>query len=78
MKEKIDVEWQEADAVARSVAILMADEARQGQLIFSWGGKYMEVEGSKLLPAAADFVGENNEDKVIEKLHATGSKVGYS
>ncbi|KAK3716878.1 hypothetical protein LTR37_006228 [Vermiconidia calcicola] len=70
-----DVQWQGPDAVARSVAILMADQARQGQLIFSVGGRFMEIEESKLLPVAASIVGENNEDKVIEKMQ-TISKIG--
>ena len=72
-----DVEWQGPDVVARSVAILMADESRQGQLIYSWGGKFMEVENAKFLPAAADIVGSENEDKVIEQLHKMREDVGY-
>ncbi|KAK3717203.1 hypothetical protein LTR37_005912 [Vermiconidia calcicola] len=70
-----DVQWQGPDAVARSVAILMADQARQGQLIFSMGGRFIEIEESKLLPVAASIVGENNEDKVIEKMQ-TISNIG--
>lgn len=75
-----DVDWQGPDVVARSVALLMADPKRQGQLIYSWGGKFKEVEESTLLPPVVEFVGENDEDKVIAKLHKTlqGQKVGYS
>ena len=77
---KLDAEWQGPDVVARSVAILMADTNRQGQLIYSIGGKFTEIEDSMLLPPVVDFIGENNEDLVIEKLHkmAEGQKVGYT
>lgn len=75
--DKLDVKWQGPDVVARSVAILMADDNRQGQLIYSWEGRFLEIEESKLLPAAASIVGEANEDKVIEKLHTLGENVGY-
>lgn len=54
-------------AVARSVAILMADGQRNGQLIYSVEGKYSEIEGL-LLKTAADIVGEMNEDLVMAKL----------
>lgn len=72
-----EITWQGPDAAARSVAILMADESRQGQLIYSWGGKFMEVEESKLLPLAVEIVGEYNEDIAIKKLHEMASKIGY-
>ena len=42
---------QPASAVAPSVALLMADEKRNGQLIFSEKGKYWEVEEGILKPA---------------------------
>lgn len=48
----MDCEWQGPEAVARSVAILMADEGRQGQLIYSVGGRFHEIEESKFLPVA--------------------------
>ena len=76
--DKMEVEWQSADVVARNVALLMADGSRQGQLIYSWKGRYWEIEESKFLPTAADIVGQNNEDIVIEKLHKVGSQVGYT
>ncbi len=56
----------------------MADEERQGQLIYSIGGRYYEIDEGVLLPAAKGVVGENDEDKVIAKLHEMRSKVGYS
>lgn len=58
---------QPASVVARSVAILMADAQRSGQLIYSVDGKYSEAEGT-LLQAAKDIVGEANEDLVMAKL----------
>jgi NAD(P)-dependent dehydrogenase (short-subunit alcohol dehydrogenase family) len=71
-------EWQGAEVVARNVAFLMADESRQGQLIYSVGGRYMEIEEARLLVAAREVVGENDEDRVIAKLHQMRSDVGYS
>ena len=71
-------EWQGAEVVARNVALLMADESRQGQLHYSVGGRYMEIEESKFLPAAKEVVGENDEDAVIEKLHKLRGDLGYS
>jgi hypothetical protein len=37
----------------------------------------MEIEESKLLPVAEEIVGDLNEDRSIEKLHAMASKIGY-
>lgn len=53
--------------VARSVAVLMADAQRDGQLIYSVQGKYIEAEGT-LLKAAEEIVGDANEDLVFAKL----------
>lgn len=54
-------------AVARSVAILMADRQRNGQLIYSVQGRYSEIE-STMLKMAADIVGDPDEDLVMAKL----------
>lgn len=72
-----DIVWQGPESAARSVAILMADKSRQGHFIYSWGGRFMEIEESKLLPVAEEIVGDLNEDRSIEKLHAMASKIGY-
>ena len=71
-------EWQKADVVARNVALLMADDSRQGQLHYSVGGRYYEVEETMLLPAGKGIVGENDEDKVIAQLHKLRGEIGYS
>ena len=56
----------------------MADESRQGQLIYSWGGRFMEIEESMLLPVGRQIVGQKGDDQVIADLHAQNSKVGYT
>lgn len=63
--------------VARSVAILMADGKRNGQLIYSVAGSYSEAE-DVLLKAAAHIVGDANEDLVMEKLSRAMSGFGVS
>ena len=77
LRERLqNVEWQGPDVVARSVAILMADESRQGQLIYSWGGRFKEIEETKLLPVAAEILAES-DDNVIKQIHEVQEKVGY-
>lgn len=68
---------QPASVVARSVAILMADRQRSGQLIYSVNGKYSEAEGI-LLQAAKDIVGDANEDLVMAKLLVAMSGFGVT
>lgn len=55
---------QAPEVAARSAAVLMADGARQGQLVYSAGGRMWEIEESRLLPTAAEIVGVDDEDKV--------------
>lgn len=64
------------EVVARSVALLMADEARQGQLIYSWQGRYREVETSILLKAGAEIVGDEGDDVAVGKLRDAVSVAG--
>lgn len=75
--DKLEAEWQSPEQVARSVAILMADEKRQGQLIYSWAGRYMELEEGILLPAVRPIVGLQDEDLAIAKLHRLASNIGF-
>lgn len=70
------VKTQPPEAVARSVAILMADPARHGQLIYSVQGRYSEIEDSILRPAAVRIVGEVDEDLVCAKLQAAAAGFG--
>lgn len=72
------VETQEADVVGRSVAILMADPSRHGQLIYSVGGRYSEIEHAVLAKAAEQIVGPESEDVAMRKLIEAGafSKLG--
>lgn len=47
---------QPAEAAARSALLLMADESRQGQMIYSAKGEFIEVEEGRLLPVVAEIV----------------------
>lgn len=47
---------QTADVVARSAALLMADNTRHGQAIYSVGGKYLEVE-ERMIAANLEILG---------------------
>lgn len=64
------VPTQTPDVVARSVALLMADGGRHGQLIYSVQGKFSEIEESVFLPAVEGIVGGLSEDAVVERLMA--------
>ncbi|KAK7178890.1 hypothetical protein DPSP01_014199 [Paraphaeosphaeria sporulosa] len=64
--------------VARSVALLMADEMRHGQLIYSVQGKFSEIEESVLLPAAKTIVGDISEDLVLTKVQAAAANLGLT
>lgn len=55
---------QQPDVVARSTAVLMADERRQGQVVYSAGGRLYEIEESRLLPMMTEIVGIYSEDPV--------------
>lgn len=62
---------QEPEDVARVVALLMADDDRQGQLIYSVKAKHYEVEHSILLPAAKEIIGDEDwgsEDAIIREV----------
>lgn len=54
--EAAGVETQMPDVVARQVAVLMADESRQGTFVYSSGGRNYEIEQEVLLPAAMEIV----------------------
>ncbi len=71
------VPTQGPEVVARSVAVLMSDKDRAGQLIYSVEGKYFEIEET-LLEAAKRIVGDNNEDLVMARLLEAMSNYGIS
>jgi NAD(P)-dependent dehydrogenase (short-subunit alcohol dehydrogenase family) len=55
--------------VARKVALLMADDKRNGQLIYSHDGRFKEIEESILLRAVDDILdGEVGDDVVVERM----------
>lgn len=67
---------QSADVVAKSVALLMADEARHGQLIYSRSGEYWEIEENKLLRLVPEIVGEMNADESLDKILDVQHSIG--
>ncbi|KAJ5211578.1 uncharacterized protein N7498_003224 [Penicillium cinerascens] len=59
------------EVVARSVALLLADDKRHGDVIYSWNGHYREVNNAEggLLSMAAKLLGNaENEESVMQKL----------
>lgn len=59
---------QPAEAAARSALLLMADESRQGQMIYSARSEFYEIEESILLSVAAEIVGRGPmlDDVIVE------------
>ncbi|CAG8898755.1 unnamed protein product [Penicillium egyptiacum] len=69
--EGLGVGVQGPEAVARSVALLFSDQQRHGEVIYSWEGKYREVnkaEGGFLAAADGILVNSANEEHVVRKL----------
>lgn len=56
------------EVVAKAAAVCMADESRQGQLIYTKGGAHRDVEESILMEAAKDIIGRGLEgdDATVE------------
>ncbi|KAK0265055.1 hypothetical protein LTR29_003443 [Friedmanniomyces endolithicus] len=67
---------QSPDVVARSVALLMADESYQGKLIYSNEGKYWEIEDA-MLKTVVDIMGAN-DDAVMDKVMKMAAQHGPS
>ncbi|KAK1967705.1 short chain dehydrogenase [Colletotrichum sublineola] len=68
--EKLGVEIQSAEAVARCAALLMADHSRNGHVIHVQLGKYKEIDESVLLPAFESIKGPDypSEDEVLRRI----------
>lgn len=69
--EALGVGVQSPEAVARSAALLFSDQQRHGDVIYSWDGKYLEVnkaEGGLLAAADGILVNSANEESVVRKL----------
>ena len=67
------VDYQSPEDVAKSVAVLMADSARQGQAIYSREGKYWEVD-QRLMEVAHEFLGKDDEDAAMGKMYEVAAK----
>lgn len=61
---------QAPEIVARSIALLMVDTSRHGQLIYSANGRYKEVEESMLnhVVGMLDTDGPGSEEEVYQKV----------
>jgi NAD(P)-dependent dehydrogenase (short-subunit alcohol dehydrogenase family) len=67
---------QEPEAVARSVVLLFADQERYGEVIYSWDGKFREINKAKggLLDCARNVLGDLvTEDEVMSRLRAAAA-----
>ncbi|KAI1932220.1 hypothetical protein LOZ58_003375 [Ophidiomyces ophidiicola] len=74
--ESVGFKVQSADVVARCAALVMADESRHGQLIYSINGECSEIEKAML---AANLkiigaVGDVSEESDVKKLAALKEK----
>ncbi|CAI7616038.1 unnamed protein product [Penicillium glandicola] len=69
--EGLGVGVQGPEVVARSVALLFSDQQRHGDIIYSWDGKYLEVnqsEGGLLAATEGILVNSASEETVVRKL----------
>lgn len=67
--ESVGAKAQPPSVVARSAAMLMTDESRNGQAIYSAESKLYEIEQAVLQPAAATIVADRmSEDEVFKLL----------
>lgn len=68
--ESLGVRVQEPEVGARSVALLFGDQKRYSEVIYSWDGKFLEVnkaDGGLLQGADKILVNAANEDRVMVK-----------
>jgi len=75
MFDHTGVESQGPEVVAKNVALFMADRERNGQLVYSVGGRYYEVEEQILIPAGLEIVGgpEKSDEEVVKKMYRSGA-----
>ncbi|CAI7641896.1 unnamed protein product [Penicillium palitans] len=69
--EDLGVAVQGPEVVANSVALLFSDQQRHQDVIYSWDGKYLEVNNAKdgLLAATNGILGNSaNEESVMRKM----------
>lgn len=66
---------QTAEQVAPTAVLLMAQEGRKGHLIYSEAGRYWEVDGAVLLPAA-ESVGVQGKQSMNETMAKVAELVG--
>ncbi|KAJ5115236.1 hypothetical protein NUU61_000995 [Penicillium alfredii] len=77
--ESLGVTAQPAEAVARSVLFLFVDRARHGDVIYSWEGKYREVNNSGdgfLAHAASILPNSKNEEGIVTKIREMARSQG--
>lgn len=81
--EGLGVGLQGPEAVARSAALLFADQGRHGEVIYSWDGKFLEVnkaEGGLLEAADRILINSPNEETVARELrvHMEEKKLAFN
>lgn len=72
---------QSPEAVARSVALLLVEDQRYGDIIYSWEGNFREINNAEggLLKTTAKLLGNSdNEESVMQKLNEFKAKAGSS
>ncbi|KAJ5780344.1 hypothetical protein N7457_005504 [Penicillium paradoxum] len=75
--ESLGVGVQQPETVARSVALLFSDQQRHGDVIYSWDGKFLEVnkaENGLLAAADAILVNSANEETAMRKLREASAQ----
>jgi len=74
--EQLGIYTQPPSAVARAVALLMADESRKGHIIHVDHGVYKEIDEAVLLPAYKTSIVHPDtldEDETVEKMFAAAA-----
>ena len=76
--KELGIEVQSAEAVAKSVGLLVTDPKRHGQCLYSYAGRYVEME-EPLEDAMLKATGKSKEwfeEPMREKMYAKYAEMG--